>query len=140
MNHLSIKLKPSSLRNESMEADRLTFIVQEIKKWKRHDPRLENKDGFLEHYLHTNYKYYGIIRTKLWLKMYDEAVGRRMSVAELLFDKMKEMYNSSPQRVSVGLGNPDTSKIESNPRERIRNLREIYEKKYQDILRKDGLL
>ena len=56
-----------------MMTDRLNFILKKIEEWTIKDPKLEDKQGFLESLERHNIGLFNVGDTKIWLKYYHEA-------------------------------------------------------------------
>ena len=73
---------------------RLEFILDKIEEWKNRDPELEDKEGFLNFIESSDLGKYRVKNTKIWLKYHKEARQKRITVKELLFDKMNKIQKT----------------------------------------------
>ena len=73
---------------------RLEFILNKIEEWKNRDPELEDKEGFLNFIESSDLGKYRVKNTKIWLKYHKEARQKRITVKELLFDKMNKIQKT----------------------------------------------
>jgi hypothetical protein len=116
-----------------MEPDRLNFIVKEVDEWKKIDPSLQNKNGFLLNFFYSDYLNYSIIQNSLWKKLLKEANGKGISIVELVFNKMKEMNYLVTQGYSGMYDDSIYVNYLCNLRESIHNLRNDYEGRSEEI-------
>ncbi|UCD45103.1 MAG: hypothetical protein JSV27_00930 [Candidatus Bathyarchaeota archaeon] len=84
----------------SVQHDRLTFIIHTIDEWAKNDPKLENKLGFLEYLETQEIGKYKVKNIDVWLTYYHEARKKRISIAELLFFKVREGRKSNSSEES----------------------------------------
>ena len=76
-----------------MPIDRISAILNTIDEWQKRDPDLRDREGFL-HFLKTcGIGNHHVSDTKVWMRYYYEAKRKRISVAELLFEKRREMLS-----------------------------------------------
>ena len=61
-----------------------------IEIWRKQDPKLSNKSGFLKFLGEQDLGLFNVGDTKVWLNYYHEAKKKRMTVAELLFEKQRK--------------------------------------------------
>ena len=73
---------------------RLEFILDKIEEWKNRDPELEDKEEFLNFIESSDLGKYRVKNTKIWLKYHKEARQKRITVKELLFDKMNKIQKT----------------------------------------------
>lgn len=110
-----------------MELDRLNFIVKEVNDWKKINPSLQNKNGFLLNFFYSDYLNYNIIKNSLWNKLFKEANKKGISIVELVFNKMNEMNCLLAQGYSGMYDDSFYVNYLCNNREKIHNLRNGYE-------------
>ena len=70
---------------------RLEFILVKIEEWKKRDPDLEDKQGFLKFIKSSDPGKYWVKNTKIWLKYHKDARQKHITVKELLFDRMNKI-------------------------------------------------
>lgn len=76
-----------------MSTDRLSAILDAIDKWQKRDPELQDRGGFLRFMKSCDIGKHQVGDTKVWMGYYHEARRKRVSVAELLFEKKKEILS-----------------------------------------------
>ena len=108
---------------------RLDFILGKIEEWKRRDPELEDKQGFLKFIDPSDPGKYGVKNTKIWLKYHKEARQKRITVKELLFDRMNEIQKTI---ISEPTEKPIKDIIDVVTEDEAEKIKEIYSR-----LRKD---
>jgi hypothetical protein len=84
----------------SVQHDRLTFIIHIIDEWAKKDPQLKDKQGFMEYLETQEIGKYKVENADVWLTYYKEARKRRISIAELLFHKVREGRKSNSREES----------------------------------------
>ena len=70
-------------------SDRFAAIHDEITEWMKHDSRLNDKKGFLEHLKSCDMDQFNVSDTRRWMEYYQKAKKRGVTVAELLFEARK---------------------------------------------------
>ena len=76
-------------------SDRFTAIHDEITEWQKQDPKLSDKESFLEYIGTRDIGQFNVGDTKRWMEHYKKAKKRGITVAELLFETRKKMLNVS---------------------------------------------
>lgn len=84
----------------SVQHDHLAFIIHTIDEWAKNNPKLENKLGFLEYLETQEIGKYKVKNIDVWLTYYHEARKKRISIAELLFFKVREGRKSNSSEES----------------------------------------
>jgi len=77
----------------ALVSDRFAAIHDEITEWMKHDPRLNDKKGFLEHLKSCDIGQFNVGDARRWMEYYREAKKRGVTVAELLFEARNKMLN-----------------------------------------------
>lgn len=75
----------------SVQTDRLSMIIHYIDEWRKKDPYLEDKKGFLKFIKSCDLGCFNVGDSKVWMNYYNEARKKRVTIAELLFDKQKKI-------------------------------------------------
>jgi len=73
----------------ALVSDRFAAIHDEITERMKHDPRLNDKKGFLEHLKSCDVGQFNVGDTRRWMEYYRKAKKRGVTVAELLFEARK---------------------------------------------------
>jgi len=73
--------------------DRLSAILDTIDEWQKRDPELRDKEGFLRFLKSHDIGKHHVSDSKVWTSYYYEARRKRISIAELLFEKKREMLS-----------------------------------------------
>ena len=107
---------------------RLEFILRKIDEWKKIDPELEDKQGFLIFIEFSDQGKYRVKNTKIWLKYHKEARQKHITVKELLFDRMNKIQKT----ITEPTEKPIKDIIDVVPEDETEKIKEIY-----SILRKD---
>ena len=108
---------------------RLEFIIRKIEEWKKRDPELEDKQGFLNFIESSNPGKYQVKNTKIWLQYHKEARQKRVTVKELLFDRMNKIQKTI---ISEPTEKPIKDVIDVVSEDEAEKIKEIYSR-----LRKD---
>ena len=77
----------------ALVSDRFAAIHDEITEWMKHDPRLNDEKGFLEHLKSCDIGQFNVGDTGRWMEYYRKAKKRGVIVAELLFEARKKMLS-----------------------------------------------
>ena len=108
---------------------RLEFILEKIEEWKKRDPELEDKQGFLTFIESFDPGKYWVKNTRIWLTYHKEARQKRITVKELLFDRMNEIQKTI---ISEPTEKPIKDIIDVVTEDEAQEIKEIYSR-----LRKD---
>ena len=108
---------------------RLEFILGKIEEWKKRDPELEDKKGFLNFIESSDQGKYRVKNTKIWLKYHKEARQKRITVKELLFDRMNKILKTI---ISEPTEKPIKNIVDIVTEDEAQKIKEIYSR-----LRKD---
>ena len=74
----------------SVQTDRLSMILRYIDEWREKDPYLDDKKGFLKFIKSCDLGCFNVGDTRVWMNYHREARKKRVTIAELLFDKQKK--------------------------------------------------
>lgn len=77
----------------TLPIDRLSAILTTIDEWLKQDPRLRDNEGFLRFLKSCDIGKHQVGDVNVWMRYYHEARKKRVSVAELLFEKKSEMMS-----------------------------------------------
>ncbi|MCW4051081.1 MAG: hypothetical protein NWE89_15260 [Candidatus Bathyarchaeota archaeon] len=109
---------------ESVVQDRLSAILHHIDEWKKGDPFLEDKMGFLDYLKTCDIGHLNVGNTKIWMSYYRRARKQRVTVPELLFAMKHDLV----------VKDLDVIKREKKPiKERIFVVSEDKQKELQEI-------
>ena len=115
--------------SDTNRVGRLEFILEKIEEWKNRDPELEDKEGFLNFIESSDIGKYRVKNTKIWLKYHKEARQKRITVKELLFDKMNKIQKTI---INEPTEKPIKDIVDVVTKDEAQKIKEIYSR-----LRKD---